>query len=194
MRDPGGGSGGKGRSEEGEPEERRVPLHGAEPAHIQPTREADQAPALAEPTAFDTLANDLREALPIEIELGKLVRIQGARAIYHVGRGVHVRVMRQARQCGGFLAGVVQAQVHDVDGEQRGLARIKAALEDGKVLDCRFGQTQLEGRQGAQGGFGCVGLVQRQTQFRNSNHGRGQCSVGKGRDDTAHGAVGIQAP
>ncbi len=67
-----------------------VPLHGAEPAHIQPTREADQAPALAEPTAFDTLANDLREALPIEIELGKLVRIQGARAIYHVGRGVHV--------------------------------------------------------------------------------------------------------
>ncbi len=44
----------------------------------------------AEPTAFETMAKNLREALPIEIKLGKLVTVQGDRAIYHIGRGVHV--------------------------------------------------------------------------------------------------------
>jgi len=36
------------------------------------------------------MAKDLREALPVEIELGAPVHIQGDRAIYHLGRGVHV--------------------------------------------------------------------------------------------------------
>ena len=52
--------------------------------------------------------------------------------------GLHVLVGGKLRQQRGFGVGVGQGHIDDVDGQQFGLARIKAALED-----LEFGQGRI---------------------------------------------------
>jgi len=53
----------------------------------------------------------------------------------HVGCGLDVGLARVLRQQGGFLRGIGQRHVDDVDREQVGLARVEAAFEDVQVRD-----------------------------------------------------------
>jgi hypothetical protein len=83
-------------------------------------------------------------------------------------------------QQGGFLRCVGQRQVHDVDGQQLGLARIEAALVHMHGGNGRLGNAQLARGQRMQGlqrqVFGMVlGVVlhlrEGKLQFRDADHG-----------------------
>ena len=75
----------------------------------------------------------------------------------HVGRGVHMGVLGKLGQQRGFLCGVCQCDVDDVDGQQFGLvARIKAALVHGELGDGLRCNPQPCCGLGTQLGFGMV--------------------------------------
>jgi hypothetical protein len=112
-----------------------------------------------------------------------------------------VWVLVVLREQGRFLRRVRQRQVHDVDGEQVGLAGVEAALEDLQVGD--GGGVHTQGLRGQpRQGFGRVGrrlavgvgfggrvggaavfgrhLGQGQFEFGNADHGGGLCLSSSG--------------
>ena len=90
---------------------------------------------------------------------GQVGPAPGHRVPGHVGRGLDVRVAGEPGEQRGFALGLDQRDIDDVDGQQVGLAGVKAALENVDVRDVGGRQAQqlrTAARRGASGASATV--------------------------------------
>ena len=97
----------------------------------------------------------------------------------HIRRGLDVRVAGEPGEQRGFALGLGQRDIDDVDGQQVGLAGVKAAFENVDVRDVGGRQPQQLRNGSAQGRLGGLGHREGQPDFRESDHGfAGPCRSG----------------
>jgi len=90
-----------------------------------------------------------------------------------------VRVAGEPGEQRGFALGLGQRDIDDVDGQQVGLAGVKAALENVDMRDVGGRQAQQLRNGSAQGRLGGLGHREGQPDFRESDHGfAGPCRSG----------------
>ena len=98
----------------------------------------------------------------------------------HVGRRAHVGVSGEPMQQRGLLCGIGERDVHDVDGQQLGLARVEASLVHLEPGNAVGGNAKARGGQRGELFLGVVfGMVlgvvvhrrEREFEFGDPDHG-----------------------